>query len=357
MAQQSSKDQAATTASILLLVQAQAAARANLTQQAIAFASSSASSFTGWYDTAAITAWATALADHIEAYQRAIAKTTDAYLARVLSLMTGSKVRPIGPVDVATLRAGITHAGAYGRAADAYRYQQAQWDQIARSLAAGDEVPAPDLTDPIQAAVTRVAAVADMDAQLAARGQSQANMDAGEQQGIVTGYRRVIHPERSKGGTCGLCIAASDRLYHARTLLPIHARCECTTLPVIDANDPGSTLNAGDLGRLYDDAGGTAAELLKQTRYQIDEHGELGPVLNPKGAKFRTAKQATRDLNQARRAKTDAQKAADLERIRTSIAAGLPKAQQLATAEPKTWGDFVTQLEARIKDLDQQLAA
>ncbi|MHA0288278.1 hypothetical protein ACXYX3_17735 [Mycobacterium sp. C3-094] len=97
----------------------------------------------------------------------------------------------------------------------------------------------------------------------------------------VVAMRRIIHPELSRTGTCGLCIAASDRLYTVRELRPIHDRCQCTTAPVTADYDPADELNAVDLGALYDASGGTSGAHLKRTRYQIDEHGELGPVLVP----------------------------------------------------------------------------
>ena len=97
----------------------------------------------------------------------------------------------------------------------------------------------------------------------------------------VTHYRRVIHPELSKGGTCGMCVVASDRVYKTGTLMPIHANCECTVAPIAGDDDPGHRINAADLRRLYGDAGGTGRAGLKRTRYRIDEHGELGPVLTP----------------------------------------------------------------------------
>lgn len=111
----------------------------------------------------------------------------------------------------------------------------------------------------------------------------------------VIGYRRVIHPELSRGGTCGMCIAASDRIYKVGTLLPIHDKCKCTIAAVTEDYDPADDLNAVDLSQLYKDAGGTGSAVLKRTRYQIDEHGELGPVLVPKKAyKPRTTKSKVR---------------------------------------------------------------
>lgn len=98
---------------------------------------------------------------------------------------------------------------------------------------------------------------------------------------VIVGFRRIIHPEFSAGGVCGLCVAASDQIYHRETLRPIHIRCKCTSAPVTEQYDPGQPLNAGDLSRLYSDAGGsTSAADLKRTRYTVD-HTELGPVLAP----------------------------------------------------------------------------
>ncbi len=135
----------------------------------------------------------------------------------------------------------------------------------------------------------------------------------------VTGQRRVIHPELAKGGTCGLCIAASDRIYHPGKLLPIHDGCNCTVAEITAKADPGSSLNNLSLKDLYKEAGGTSAADLKRTRYQVNEHGELGPVLYPAKAKVRTKKDVERDTG---RNKPDAEKAKkQLAVIEESIAA------------------------------------
>ncbi|OCB09237.1 hypothetical protein A5717_26030 [Mycolicibacterium porcinum] len=117
------------------------------------------------------------------------------------------------------------------------------------------------------------------------------NLD--EPEPIIIGYRRVIHPELSKTGVCGLCIAAADQRYKIGTLLPIHARCNCTVAPISLDHDPADEVNQADLGALYGQAGGTSGAHLKRVRYQENEHGELGPVLVPKEAyKPRPAKKA-----------------------------------------------------------------
>lgn len=348
------------SAAIAALVTAQAAIRSRYTAQAVALATAAAQSFTGWYDSAQITAWASGLAQRVEALQRAQAQTTDAYLARVLSQMVGGKVRPSGRVDVVNLRDGITHAGAYARAADVYRWQQSQLDGFARKLitvtdAALPSLRPPEIVSPVEAARQRVADVADLDIQLADRAQSAATLADNADKRDITGYRRVVHPELSKGGTCGLCIAASDRIYHVKDLRAVHARCECTTLPIVGEQDPGNGLNNLDLGTLYGHAGGsTAAADLKRTRYKIDQHGELGPVLTDGTFRSeRTAKRAERDV----RPKTDAEKLAIVRSIRERLDTALPKARDLAERDPATWGAYLHSLEARLDDLDHQLAA
>lgn len=108
----------------------------------------------------------------------------------------------------------------------------------------------------------------------------------------IIGYRRVFHPELSQTGSCGLCIAASDRIYKLAELKPIHDECKCTVAPVIRrtgpdgdevVDDPGQRITSDDLDQLYTDAGTTSGRTkgnnLKRTRYVIEEHAELGPVL------------------------------------------------------------------------------
>lgn len=343
----------AATAEVVALVVAQDAAREALTAQLVALATTAARAFTGWYDTAAITAWAADLARSVEVMQLSLARQTDAYLARVSSVLTGRHVRPVGAVDVSSLRREVTHPGAYGRVADVYRWQQSQWDQFAKRIAeqpTDAPLEPPTIATPVEAAASRAEQVAEMDTQLVTSRQSQKFY---EQQQQVTGYRRVIHPEMSKSGACGLCIAASDRLYGPAELLPIHGHCACTTLPVYRHADPGSTLNAEDLTRFYGEAGSTNRRDLKTTRYQVDEHGELGPVLIPEGAKQRPH----RKDRPAPRAKTLEERRAQVVRILSEQEGALPRVRRLAGSNPAVWGDYAGELEARVDDLRRQLAA
>ncbi|HEY4266630.1 MAG TPA: hypothetical protein VGM94_00425 [Galbitalea sp.] len=133
--------------------------------------------------------------------------------------------------------------------------------------------------------------LAESDAMIAERDEASRIYESRDQ---ITGFRRVIHPELSASGTCGLCIVASQRLYHRGDLMPIHGDDHCTTMGITEDFDPGLKLNADDLKTIYAAAGGNAAEQLANTRITINEHGELGPVLVKHGDHFRTAKEAGR---------------------------------------------------------------
>lgn len=354
---------------IAALVDAQAAARANLTSQAVSVATAAARSFRGWYDHAQISDWAAELATRIESIQRVQAQATDAYLARATSSLAGGRVRPVGRVDVDSLRTGVTHAGTYARAADVYRWQQSQIDATATQLAeavingpeaflAGAPVNPPEVVDPIEAAIGRVQAVADMDVQLADRAQSTRFLTDQANRREIRGWRRVIHPEESRGGSCGLCIAATDRIYYVEELRAVHGKCKCTTLPIVGRHDPGNSLNSLDLKKLYEHAGGTTSgTALKRTRYQINQHGELGPVLTFEKDSWRGPQQTAKDTNAPRKARTPQQDRATLERVLGGQEQAIEKAHALAKADPKKWGPYAAKLDERVAELRADLAA
>jgi hypothetical protein len=50
---------------------------------------------------------------------------------------------------------------------------------------------------------------------------------------------------------------------------------------VFDDYDPGHDMNSDDLDKLYNTADGLSRKNLKRTRYHIEEHTELGPMLVP----------------------------------------------------------------------------
>lgn len=178
-----------------------------------------------------------------------------------------------GPgADVDVSKADMTTASVFQRPAETYRYT--------KSI---------DGADPAGQASDRIDILIDDNLMLSQRLAQQqvlvqaVDLDTGKTKSgaKVTGYRRVIHPEQSRGGTCGMCIAASDRIYHVAQLMPIHANCKCTIAAVTEDYDPADDLNAVDLRQLYKHGGGNTVAHLKRTRYQVDDHGELGPVLVP----------------------------------------------------------------------------
>lgn len=131
-----------------------------------------------------------------------------------------------------------------------------------------------------QAAEMSEALLADVEREVtailddAAASATQAHGDA---TGVI-GYRRVPHPELSKGGTCGLCIVASDRIYRRGNLRKIHERCGCQVVEVTAANDPGGALNDLELGDIYAASGAIGAadrSALSHVRVQYDEQGRL----------------------------------------------------------------------------------
>lgn len=259
------RDEAAQLATIQTIVAANGTGREALTDNLVAQVAAIIQGFSAWYDEVAVRRLSKQISDLVGATQRVTASQEDAYLSRVSTVLGRRTVPPVGPVDVSKLRKAALDE-VYQRIAVQFRWERSQGvdDQLA-----------------IDHVLARADAMNQTDAQLAARAQWVKFFTENR----ISGYRRVIHPELSKGGTCGLCIAASDRIYHGARLMPIHDRCCCGVMPIIGGFDVGGSLNNLDLGQLYDDAGKNSATALKRTRYKVLDHGELGPVLAPKGAR------------------------------------------------------------------------
>lgn len=144
-----------------------------------------------------------------------------------------------------------------------------------------------------KAAMQRLTDLATMDTALAKRDAADDVFVAAKKKKVI-GFRRVIHPEKSASGTCGLCVVAATQFYHTGTLMPIHYRCKCEPMPIFKDADPGLALNKYDLDEIYAAAGSTAMEDLKKTRVTVKENGELGPVLVRQGQNFRDVKEVNR---------------------------------------------------------------
>lgn len=197
---------------------------------------------------------------------RAVPKATVEYQPAVSVVVHGEPPIPAEPVRVVVQGEDAAPHRVFNRAVVTYRYQRSEGADHATASGLAEE---------------RIASIVDGNVTLAQRlGEQQALAQVHAIDERVIGWRRIIHPELSKGGVCGLCVAASDRVYNVKTLKPIHDRCRCSISPVTKANDPGKRLNAADLSRLYDDADkATTAAALKRVRYSLDHHNEMGPVL------------------------------------------------------------------------------
>lgn len=297
---------AQTTAEALLLIQAQAQARQQVTELTQAAVAAEVRAFSGWYSPAQITALAARLAKVTRAGQKQTATSTDAFAGRILRLLVGR--RPVAPqrVPLDGLR-GVPLESVYGRLADNYRWLEATRgpDAPEARLDRGPDVdPFPRLTHEaiLDRVVLRSELQVDDNLTLAFTRQWVEDIaDVPE----VTGYRRVVHPElvavgsSAPGPVCGLCLVVSTRLYRKEDLLPVHARCRCSVAPVIGDpdgdGDPGAVINARDLRDIYRQAGGTASAKLKATKVFVAEHSELGPRLTFADHSHRTAADAATD--------------------------------------------------------------
>lgn len=248
---------------ILRLVDVDAASQAALEERVVAQVVRAFSELDDWYDHQEIGRLATQAGQLVRASSQATASRTDAYMTRVFTEMLGGSPTPAGALRiVAPLRNEVSRwETTYGRIADTVRFE------ISRGKGVDDAV---------KIGFDRADALVRTDLGLARRAQWRKSITANPN---ANGYRRVIHPEMSKTGTCGLCIAAADRWYSRENLLPLHARCKCSVLPITTALDPGRTLNDADLAEVYASADSTKAADLKRVRYKEREHGELGPVL------------------------------------------------------------------------------
>lgn len=188
-------------------VEVNAAARQSIADQVLAQVRALIESFTSWYDDLAVRKLAKDITGVVQSGQRVMAAHEDAYMSAVLSAQAGQTVKPVGQVVVDDLRNGVDPVQVYERLGEQFRYS--------RSIGG-------DADQALRATLTRASVMTETDVTLAARAQDQKNLEATH---LAVAYRRVIHPELAKGGSCGMCIAASDRVYRKGDLLPIHARC------------------------------------------------------------------------------------------------------------------------------------
>jgi hypothetical protein len=203
-----------------------------------------------------------------------------AYVATVSGLISGENLSA-PTLALPALRNGADMTDVFSRPA-----------KLFRRLRSEGKTPDAAFRQSMQLAST----ISQMNMTLAQRGAYQATFARLESRVGITGYRRIVHPELAKTGSCGLCIVASDQVYHSSFLLPIHGNCNCTVLPIIGEIDPGNSLNNLTLGDFYGAAaafnsspGLKASTLdsdLKRVKVAVHEHGEYGPVLTFAGQHF-----------------------------------------------------------------------
>jgi hypothetical protein len=272
----------AVQARLLVYVRAQARARTRIQDTVVAQVTALLRRVLAgrWYDEAAVAAAATQLDGVVSQGQAVTRDITLAYLNQAL-LTLGVAPPRVAPVLPGRLRP-VPVGAEWERPAEQYRFARSQGADDARATSV---------------AVGRATHLAVEDLGLAMRETTRAHLANAAD---VSGYRRVIHPELSKGGTCGLCVAAADRIYHVDDLMPVHTNCECTAMPIVRGVDPARVFNGADTTELYRrvlaQAGSTAADKLKNTRIQVSAHGELGPVLHDAGHRFRDQGDAVADF-------------------------------------------------------------
>lgn len=184
-----------------------------------------------------------------------------------------------------------------------------QSDLDERQLALDDEA--------FEEALRRMETIAEDDLLRAA---DKAHLDMLDKKSVWLGYRRVIHPELSETGTCGLCVVASTRVYGKKMLAPMHSHCKCTTIGVSSSSDVGRQINQNDadqafsllvgdadgdasalpftredLDALYEEAGSTYADDLRE--YNMDYGvNENGPTIVWRPSEFKRGVEREREF-------------------------------------------------------------
>jgi hypothetical protein len=191
------------------------------------------------------------------ASQEATVSATDAYMSAEAGLATGTSTEPWG-LDPAQL------IGVKARRGD---FLEDVYGRNHRSTAS--------------TFVERMTREVNTDITLADRAATYVHTEGDTR---ISGHRRVLSTARKN---CGLCIVASDRIYHKADLRPIHRTCGCTTQAIYDGTAKGWVKPSPQLlNVLYERAGGTSAHSLTRIRAKdfpevkiVDS--DLGPTLVP----------------------------------------------------------------------------
>lgn len=231
--------------------------------------------FKGWDNKALVSGHAARSASLVDASLAQTRRVTASYTQTVLTDM-GAAPEVMPKVNEFYPRSDTNIVDVYTRPAEVYLYAISQGKTDAEAL---------------KMALARVKSLAAMDTAAAERDATADILAAAPK---VIGFRRVIHPELSKSGTCGLCIVAATRFYTSDELMPLHNDCKCKPMPITKEDDPGLKLNEFDLKEIYNAAGSNTMEDLKRIRVAVKENGELGPILVRDKDNFRDVTQVNR---------------------------------------------------------------
>ena len=200
-----------------------------------------------WWDDTTTWAIAAQSANLASSALQTARRQARSYAVRAL-MAAGAPAKTLPPVEELYPRSDTLDVDTYWRPAMVYRWKTSQGQRDTAADRAHARLEAL-IRDDISTAQRRV------------------ETDTYRMTDEVIGWRRIIHPELSMGGTCGLCVAAANNIYSVQTLMPIHDRCNCLPAAVTAASDPGLTLNAEDLEALYARAGSTDADDLSTLRF------------------------------------------------------------------------------------------
>lgn len=191
------------------------------------------------------------------------ASLTDAYLAALLSEAMGAVIAPVGlaPEQVTNLRAGTTMLDAYARPFHTVWFEQSKGTEFPEALRLGLERAEHMLTMDIQLARTHAAALIL------------------QQTDGVQRYQRVL----SGSENCDICSVAARHIYKTSSLMPIHTKCDCGVVPVIEGKPPLVTRLNQERDFSTPETETAGPEKKSPTKLEqeigVEAHGELGPVL------------------------------------------------------------------------------
>lgn len=247
--------------------------------------------FSWWGRPDMVNAAAAASAVHVDAATRRARRLSRAFMIRQLELMQAMP-ETLPPIIDTYERGGTPIVEVYKRPARQLEHRIRE-DRKKVEREAGETPPWPERVSDEQwkTFTDRLTSIVEDDLAATARDEAQKVLWSAPR---VVGYRRVIHPEFSKTGTCGLCVVASSRFYTKSELMPLHDKCKCTISPITAKQDLGLRLNREDLDALYKAAGSSYAEDLKRIKVEVREHGELGPILTERGDAFRDVRTVNR---------------------------------------------------------------